>query len=190
MRSKSGRPRRATQLFKVSQSASTAAKFLANNRFAALAVGLLDGLLDLLDGFIAGQHATDGEEAGLHDGVDTGAHAGFARHGVAIDDVELDLLVHHLLLRAPGELVPDFGGGVRRVEQEDRARHGCFKHIHFFKEAEVVAGDEAGAGDEVARADGARPEAQVGGGHGAGLLGVVDEVTLSVVGSLAADDLD
>ena len=65
---------------------------LGDHGFAALAIGLLDGFLDLLDGFIAGQHAADGEEAGLHDGVDAGAHAGFAGYGVAIDDIELDLL--------------------------------------------------------------------------------------------------
>ena len=163
---------------------------LGDNGFAALAVGLLDGLLDLLDGFIARQHAADGEEAGLHDGVDAGAHAGFAGYGVAIDDIELDLLAQHALLGALGELVPDFGGRVGRVEQEDRAGHGCFKHVHLLKEAEVVAGDEAGLGDEVAGADWVGPEAQVRGGHGAGLLGVVDEVALRVVGCFAADDLD
>jgi hypothetical protein len=41
----------------------------SDDGLAALAVGLLDGLLD---GSMAsrGQHAADGEEAGLHDGVD------------------------------------------------------------------------------------------------------------------------
>ena len=158
--------------------------------FAALAVGLLDGLLDLRDGFFARQHAADGEEAGLHDGVDARAHAGIARHRVAVDDVELDLLAQHLLLRRLGQLVPDFGGGVRRVEQEDRTGHRCFKHVHLLEEAEVVAGHEAGAGDEVGGANRVGSEAQMRCRHRAGLLGVVDEVALRVVGSLGADDLD
>ena len=135
---------------KVSQGCIHGGEVLGNHRFAALAVGLLDGLLDLLDRLFARQHAADGEEAGLHDGVDARAHAGFARHRVAVDHVELDLLVQHLFLRAARQFVPDFGGRVRRVEQEDRAGHGCFQHIHLLEEAEVVAGHKAGAGDEVA----------------------------------------
>ena len=63
-----------------------------HNCFAALAVGLLDRLLDLRDGFFARQHAADGKEAGLHDGVDARAHPGFARDRVAVDHIELDLL--------------------------------------------------------------------------------------------------
>jgi len=43
---------------------------------AAPAVGISDRLLDLLDGFVLGQHTGDGEEAGLHDGVDAATHAG------------------------------------------------------------------------------------------------------------------
>ena len=65
---------------------------LLHDRFAALAVGLLDGVLDGGDGLFARQHAGDGEEAGLHDGVDAAAHAGDLGHLVAIDDVELQLL--------------------------------------------------------------------------------------------------
>jgi hypothetical protein len=33
-----------------------------------------------LNGFVARQDAGDGEEAGLHDGVDAPAHVGFERH--------------------------------------------------------------------------------------------------------------
>ena len=49
---------------------------LLHHGFAAPAVGLLDGVLDGGDGFLARQHSADGEEAGLHDGVDAAAHAG------------------------------------------------------------------------------------------------------------------
>jgi hypothetical protein len=46
-------------------------------------------------------------------------------------------------------------------------------------------------GDQVGGADRLGAEAQVRGGHGAGLLGVVDEVALGVVfGVFGADDLD
>ena len=44
--------------------------------------------------------------------------------------------------------------------------------------------------DEIRRADGFRSKAQVGDGHGAGLLRVIDEVALGKVIGLFADDLD
>ena len=55
---------------------------------ALLAVGLLEALLDLRDGLVAGQHAGDGEEAGLHDRVDAAAHAGLPGHRVGVDGVD------------------------------------------------------------------------------------------------------
>jgi hypothetical protein len=96
--------RRQLDFFEMRQRVVHGGKVLLNHRFAALAVGLLDRFLDLRDGFVARQHAADGEEAGLHDGVDARAHAGFARHLVAVDHVELDLLAQHLFLRGAGSL--------------------------------------------------------------------------------------
>ena len=55
---------------------------------ALLAVGLFDRLLDVGDGLVPRQDAGDGEEAGLHDGVDAPAHAGALGDAVGIDDVE------------------------------------------------------------------------------------------------------
>ena len=95
---------------------------LLHDALAALAVGLLDGVLDLLDGLFARQHAADGEEAGLHDGVDAGAHAGLLGHLVAVDDVELQFLLDDLLLHRARQLVPDLVAAVRAVEQEGGAR--------------------------------------------------------------------
>ena len=184
MRSKFGRGGgRQLDLVKMRERRVDRLEVLLHHRFAALAVGLLDGFLDLRDGLFARQHAADGEEAGLHDGVDARTHAGIARHRVAVDHVELDLLAQHLFLRRLGQLVPDFVGGVRRVEQEDRAGHRCFKHVHLLEEAEVVAGHEAGAGDEIGGANRVGSEAQMRRRHRAGLLGVVNEVALRVVGS-------
>ena len=89
-----------------------------------------------------------------------------------------------------GQVVPDFVGAERAVEQEDRAGLGCFEHIHPLQEAELVAGDEVGPGDQVGGADRLRAETQVRGRHRAGLLRVVDEVALRVVVGFVADDLD
>ena len=53
-----------------------------------------------------------------------------------------------------------------------------------------MARDEAGAADEVRRADGARSEPEMAHRHRARLLGVVDEVALRRVPRGVADDLD
>jgi hypothetical protein len=57
---------------------------------ALLAVGLVDGLLDRGDGFVVGQDAGDGEEAGLHDGVDAPPHARVLGHPVGVDHPQLE----------------------------------------------------------------------------------------------------
>ena len=58
------------------------------------------------------QHAADGEEAGLHDGVDAAAHAGIVGHLVAVDHVELELLVDDLPLHRARQV--DTWGRIRR----------------------------------------------------------------------------
>ena len=88
------------------------------------------------------------------------------------------------------QLVPDLVGIEGAVEQEGGAGFGELQHVDAFQEGELVAGDEVRLGDEVAGADRLVAEAQVGGGDGAGLLGIVNEVALGVVVGLFADDLD
>ena len=64
---------------------------LLDHRAALAAVRLLDRGLDRGDRLVARQHAGDGEEAGLQDGVDARAEAEFLRHPGGVDDVELQL---------------------------------------------------------------------------------------------------
>ena len=125
---------------------STASKFFLHHRFAALAVGLLDALLDLVDGLVARQHAADGEEAGLHDGVDAPAHAGASGHFVGVDDVEAQLLLDDRLLGFTRQVIPHLVRPVDAVEQEDAARHGILEHVEALQEGELVAGDETAPG--------------------------------------------
>ncbi len=89
-----------------------------------------------------------------------------------------------------GQLVPDLVGAEGAVEEEHGAGRGGLEHVELLEEDEGVAGHEVRRGDEVGGADGLGPEAQVGDRDGAGLLGVVDEVALGVVGRVLADDLD
>ena len=98
----------------------------------ALAVGLLNRLLDLLDRFVARQDAGDREEARLHDGVDARAHAGALRQLVGVDGEEADLLLDDLLLhlasaadprpRPPGTAR---SAGTPRPAPRIRARRSC-----------------------------------------------------------------
>ncbi len=53
-----------------------------------------------------------------------------------------------------------------------------------------MAGDEVGARDQIAGADGLAAEAKVRDGDSARLLGVVDEIALRIVRRILADDLD
>ena len=127
----------------------------------ALAVGLLDRLLDVVDRFVARQHAGDREEAGLHDGVDARAHAGALGEVVGVDGEEAELLLDDLLLHLARQLVPDLVGGERRIQQERGAGRRVLEDVDLVDELELMAGDEAGAVDEVRRAD--RPRARCAG---------------------------
>ena len=55
---------------------------------ALAAVALLDRMLDGGDRFLDGQHAREGEEARLQDGVHTSGQAGLSRDPLRVDDVE------------------------------------------------------------------------------------------------------
>ena len=162
----------------------------AHHLRAALAVGLLDRLLDVRDRLLARQDAGDAEEAGLHDGVDAAAHPHLLGQRVGVDREEADLLLDHLLLQLAGQAIPDRVRGAGRVQQEDRARSGVLEHVDLVHELELMAGHEARAVHQVGGADGARARAQVRDRDRAGLLGVVDEVALDVAVGLLADDLD
>ena len=144
------RNRRQLHFFQVSQRCIHGGKVLFDHRVAAFAVGFLDGFLDLGNVFFAREHAADREETRLHDGIDARAHTRIARYRVAVDHVELNLLGQHLLLRGFGQMVPDLGRRVGRVEQKHSARHGCFHHVHLLQEAEVVTGHKTGARNQVA----------------------------------------
>ena len=130
------------------------------------------------------------EEAGLHDGVDAPTHAGLFGHLVGVDGVHLELEVDDALLRLLGQPVPDLLGREGSVDKERAARHRRGERLVPLDEGPHVAGDEVGLVDQVGGTDGPRSEAQVADRLHPGLLGVVHEVALHVVGRVLADDLD
>src|SRR6516164_6662047 len=91
-------------------------EIFANNTFAAIAVGLLDSMLDRGNGVFAREHAADSKKASLHDGVDTLAHTGLPRDFITIDNVELQLLINNLPLYGTREVVPNLIRTKRAVQ--------------------------------------------------------------------------
>ncbi len=140
---------------------------LLHDGFAAFAVSLFDGLFDGVNGLFAGQHAADGEEAGLHNRVDATAHACGSGDFDAVNDEKLDFLLDNMLLRCARQLVPDFLGPVNAVKQEGCLGLRALKHIEFFDKGELMARHEIRARDEVGALDGVRAETQMRRRHGA-----------------------
>src|SRR6202140_2587041 len=158
--------------------------------FTAVAISLFNSLLDGRDRVGGRQDAANGEEAGLHDGVDAAAHAGLAGYGVGINDENTQMFLDDLLLEFPGQVIPHFGGSKRRIQQHARARNGPRQHVHVFDEREMVAADEIGSINQIGGANWQRAKPQMRDRHGARLLRVIDEVALRVIPSLLADNLD
>ena len=154
-------------------------------------VGLLHRLLDLLDRLPALQYAGNGEEAGLHDGVDAPPHASAPGHLVGVDDPQLHLLLQHLLLQGARQGGPYGFGGSTGVEQEHATGSRLLQQVEALHELGLVATDEArlAIADQVAGANGTRTEAQVRNRHRTRLLGIVDEVALHELVRLLAEDL-
>ena len=157
---------------------------------ALLGVGFGNGLLDVADGFIRGNHAGQLEEAGLHNHIDAAAHARFAGHGKSVNRVELDVLVQNLLLHAGGQRVPELVRRVRAVHQESGAVGGILQEVEQIQQGRLVQGQEVCLGDQVCGFDRTVTEAQVGNGGGPRFLGVIHEVALHIQVRMLADDLD
>src|SRR5262249_35504284 len=100
----------------------------------ALAVSLLDRLLDGRNRLILGQHAADGEEAHLHNRIDVPAHAAVACHLDGVDDVEASLPFDKLFLHHARQVTPGIVWAVRRIEQEHAAWNQPLEHVVALKE--------------------------------------------------------
>src|SRR5207247_6660350 len=93
----------------MSQSLVHRIKILFENGLAAVAIGLFDSFFDGCDGVGRRQDAADGEEAGLHDGVDAAPHFCVASYSVGIDDENTQSSLDYLLLEFTAPADPHFG---------------------------------------------------------------------------------
>src|SRR5690242_7753613 len=152
-----------------------------HHRLAALAIGLLDALFNGLNRLVTRQHATDREEAGLHNRVDTPAHAGLTRDTVRVNDIEPQALLKNCPLDLDRQARPYLARAKGAIQQEDAAVIRLFEDIQPLQEGKLMAGDKVGLVDQIRRLDGVWAKAQMRGGHRAGLFRVIDEIALGVV---------
>ncbi|MCL4102565.1 hypothetical protein MMG03_002169 [Fibrobacter succinogenes] len=177
----------------VSQRSIDSVPVLLDHFHTLLGVGLFGILLDVLDSGIGIENVTQlGEEAGLHHSVDATAHASLCGHCVCVDDVHLELLLDDDFLNRTGESIPNGFCRVRGVDQEGCALLCILQHVDGFEMRSMVASNEVSFvfTDQVRSVDDALTETEVRSGHGTRLLGVVYEVTLSVVFGFVTDNLD
>src|SRR5699024_1714786 len=71
---------------------------LLHNVAALLQVGMLSGVLHVLDGVFRGHNLGQGEEGGLQDGVGTLAHAHLDGQVDSVDGVQLNVVVGNVAL--------------------------------------------------------------------------------------------
>ncbi len=83
-------------------------------------IALLDALLDKRDRLVPRQDTGQGEEAGLHDGVDAIAHAVALGDPIAVDAIELDVEGADAGAQPLGQLGPDPVGLMGSIEQQGR----------------------------------------------------------------------
>ena len=157
---------------------------------ALLAVGLLDGLLQILFGIFHGNDLREREERGLHDHVDPVAQTDLDAQVGSVDGVELDVVLGDVLLHGSGQMLFERRVVPGAVQQERAALLQTGQNVVCVDVGFVVACDEVCLGDEVGGLDRVLAESQVGNGDAAGLLGVIGEVALRVHVGVVADDLD
>src|SRR5215472_17638107 len=87
-----------------------------NDGVAPLSVCLLDRFFYGSNRLVAWQYPADGKEAGLHDGVDAGAHSGFAGDFIGVNHKEPKFLLEDSFLHLARNVIPDFARTKRRVQ--------------------------------------------------------------------------
>ena len=155
-----------------------------------LIIGLIDGVLHLGNGLLQRDHIGQLEEGGLQNGVGAAAQTQLTGDLDGVDGVELRLLLCQSALHGGGQIPLQTVHVPSAVQQEHAALLQVLHHVVLMDIGGVVAGHEISGLDQIRGTDGGLAEAQVALGQAAGLLGVVDEVRLTVQVGGVADDLD
>ncbi len=135
---------------------------LLDDVHALLGVGVLGGVLHILDGVGLGHDLGEGEEGGLQDGVRALAHADLDGQIDGIDRVELDVVLRDVALGLGVQVVLQLGQIPLAVDEEHAARLDVVDDLEALGDVgRVMAGDEVGLVDVVRALDGLVAEAQV-----------------------------
>ena len=153
-------------------------------------VAVLDGGPHRRQGLGHRHHLGQGEEARLHHRVDAGAQAMGPGNRGGIHRKHLQALGFDGPLDAPRQLRPALLQGPGAVQQQGAVGGGALEQVELLEEIPVVASHELGLADQVGRADGLGPEAQVGNRDRSGFFGVVNEIALGLEPGDFADDFD
>ncbi len=119
-------------------------KILLENRTAFVAVSLLDRVADAPNAFLPRQHAADGEEAGLQDGVHPRPQAQALRDAARVDHEEAQALLDDMLLHRSRQMVPHGRCVVRGIDEDRRSLSGRTQDIQFLQKIKLVNADEIG----------------------------------------------
>ncbi|KAF5048362.1 hypothetical protein DSECCO2_450910 [anaerobic digester metagenome] len=163
---------------------------LLDDILALLEEGLLDILLDQVNGLSLGKNLTDLEEGSLHNGIDAASKPGLLGNLESVDVVEADLLLDDLLLHLTGQVLKYFVGRNLAVEQKYTTLLERAEHVIATDVCGVVTSDEVGMVDQPRHLERALAEAQVTYCDTTTLLGVVGEISLCIEVGIVADDLD
>src|SRR5215813_7773804 len=136
---------------RLARAASTAAKFLRTTSapFFPYVFSIARLILSIAS---SRKNARDGEEAGLHDRVDSSSHPGFARDLIGINHIQLELFLGDRLLHFLRQMLPDLVFRVGRVEQHDGPRRSELEHVELFDKLKLMNPDEACLFDQIGRA--------------------------------------
>ena len=163
---------------------------LLNDCIALLAVRLLGRSFHVFDCLLGRNDVREFEESGLHDRIDTAAHADFFCELNAIDVVELHMMLSNGILHFCREFLLHLFEGPRRVEQECSAVTDAFRNRITGNIGGVMASDKVRLVDQIRALDRLLAKAQMGYRKAAGLLGVIGEIALRIHVGMVADDLD
>ena len=152
-------------------------------------IGPFDRDLDGVDGRVGLDDIDQRKETRLHDRVDPAGHVQFAGQRGGIDAVHREVLVDDVSTHLDGQMVPQFLGAVRSVQQQGApgARHGG--DIELLEEVELMTGHQIGLLNQIGGADRIRPEPQMRDRGRSGLLGVIDEISLGIETGHLTEDL-
>ncbi len=113
-----------------------------DNLLASAAVGLLDGLLNILLSVFIGNHIGDLEEGRLQHGIDPAAQADLPGDFHSINVVEAQLLLCNGPLQRGGQPGLHLFYTPRRVEQEDSALLDACQKVIPADIGRIMTGDE------------------------------------------------